>query len=151
MNTISDKDLDILIIRNQLYEQRIKDEIEDLENKKKSIVENKQEESEDYLNISNRSEYLNNILKTKEEKTNNQNIETLINQKSEIVVNNEFKKTWGRMNINCKRIKVQEYCDLNNIEESLKNQYLKMIDEKQLKTKNVKYDQEKQQIIEIKI
>lgn len=151
MNTISDKDLDILIIRNQLYEQRIKDEIEDLENKKKSIVENKQEESEDYLNISSRLEYLNNILKTKEEKTNNQNIETLINQKSEIIVNNEFKKTWGRMNINCKRIKVQEYCDLNNIEESLKNQYLKMIDEKQLKTKNVKYDQEKQQIIEIKI
>lgn len=151
MNTISDKDLDILIIRNQLYEQRIKDEIEDLENKKKSIVENKQEESEDYQNISSRLEYLNNILKTKEEKVNNQNIETLINQKSEVVVNNEFKKTWGRMNINCKRIKVQEYCDLNNIEESLRNQYLKMVDEKQLKTKNVKYDQKKQQIIEIKI
>lgn len=151
MNTISDKDLDILIIRNQLYEQRIKNEIEDLENKKKSIVENKQEESEDYQNISSRLEYLNNILKTKEEKVNNQNIETLINQKSEVVVNNEFKKTWGRMNINCKRIKVQEYCDLNNIEESLRNQYLKMVDEKQLKTKNVKYDQKKQQIIEIKI
>lgn len=150
MNTISDKDLDILIFRNLLYESRIKDEIEDLENKKKSLNENHQEESEDYKNISDRFEYLNNILKVKEI-IENQDIESLINQKSEVIVNNEFKKTWGRMNINCKKMKVNEYCDLNKIDDNLRNQYLKLVDEKQLKTKNVKYDQEKQQIIEIKI
>ena len=55
------------------------------------------------------------------------------------------------MNINYKRIKINEFCDENKIDDETRNKYLKLLEEKQLKTKNVKYDSEEMKIKEIKI
>ena len=125
MNSISDKNFDILIIKDQLYIKRIKDEIEYYE---KQIKENDNQENK----------LDNNINKILEEKTNDNLIK-------------EYKKTWGRMNINYKRIKINEFCDENKIDDETRNKYLKLLEEKQLKTKNVKYDSEEMKIKEIKI
>lgn len=142
MITISDKELDILIFRDKIYNQRIKDEIEDLENKKK--VNGETEEIKERLN------YLNNIISSNEVKDINSITETIEN--NDLKANKEeFKKTWGRMNKVHKRIKVLEYCETHKIDDKTKEEYLKLLDERQLKTKNVIYDQEKQEIKEIKI
>ena len=145
MNSISDKNFDILIIKDQLYIKRIKDEIEYYE---KQIKENDNQE------IKERLTYLNNIIKhyqdEKENKLDN-NINKILEEKTNDNLIKEYKKTWGRMNINYKRIKINEFCDENKIDNETINKYLKLLEEKQLKTKNVKYDSEEMKIKEIKI
>lgn len=142
MISISDKELDILIFRDNIYNQRIKDEIEDLEYKKKANGETEE--------IKERLNYLNNIISSNEVKDINCITETIEN--NDLKANKEeFKKTWGRMNKVHKRIKVLEYCETHKVDDKLKEEYLKLLDERQLKTKNVIYDQEKQEIKEIKI
>lgn len=145
MNSISDKNFDILIIKDQLYIKRIKDEIEYYE---KQIKENNNQE------IKERLTYLNNIIKhyqdEKENKLDN-NINKILEEKTNDNLIKEYKKTWGRMNINYKRIKINEFCDENKIDTETRNKYLKLLEEKQLKTKNVNYDSEKMKIKEIKI
>ena len=145
MNSISDKNFDILIIKDQLYIKRIKDEIEYYE---KQIKENDNQE------IKERLTYLNNIIKhyqdEKENKLDN-NINKILEEKTNDNLIKEYKKTWGRMNINYKRIKINEFCDENKIDDETRNKYLKLLEEKQLKTKNVKYDSSLMKIIEIKI
>ena len=100
MNSISDKNFDILIIKDQLYIKRIKDEIEYYE---KQIKENDNQE------IKERLTYLNNIIKhyqdEKENKLDN-NINKILEEKTNDNLIKEYKKTWGRMNINYKRIKI---------------------------------------------
>ena len=145
MNSISDKNFDILIIKDQLYIKRIKDEIEYYE---KQIKENDNQE------IKERLTYLNNIIKhyqdEKENKLDN-NMNKILEEKTNDNLIKEYKKTWGRMNINYKRIKINEFCDENNVDDETRNKYLKLLEEKQLKTKNVKYDNEEMKIKEIKI
>lgn len=142
MISICDKELDILIFRDNIYNQRIKDEIEDLENKKQANSETEE--------IKERLNYLNNIISSTEVKDIKNIIETIEN--NDLKANSEeFKKTWGRMNKIHKRIKVLEYCETHKVDDKIKEQYLKLLNERQLKTKNVIYDQEKQEIKEIKI
>ena len=145
MNSISDKNFDILIIKDQLYIKRIKDEIEYYE---KQIKENDNQE------IKERLTYLNNIIKhyqdEKENKLDN-NINKILEEKTNDNLIKEYKKTWGRMNINYKRIKINEFCDEKKKDNETRNKYLKLLEEKQLKTKNVKYDSEEMKIKEIKI
>lgn len=145
MNSISDKNFDILIIKDQLYIKRINDEIEYYE---KLLKENDNQE------IKERLVYLNNIIKhyrdEKENKFDN-NINKILEEKTNDNLIKEYKKTWGRMNINYKRVKINEFCDENKINDELRNKYLKLLEEKQLKTKNVKYDNEEMKIKEIKI
>lgn len=144
MNSISDKNFDILVIKDQLYFKRIQDEIEYYEKQK----ENDNEE------IKERLTYLHNVLKhyqdEKENKLDN-NINKILEEKTNDNLIKEYKKTWGRMNINYKRIKINEFCDENKIDDETRNKYLKLLEEKQLKTKNVKYDSEEMKIKEIKI
>lgn len=144
MNSISDKNFDILVIKDQLYFKRIQDEIEYYEKQK----ENDNEE------IKERLTYLHNVLKhyqdEKENKLDN-NINKILEEKTNDNLIKEYKKTWGRMNINYKRIKVNEFCDENKVDDETRNKYLKLLEEKQLKTKNVKYDSEEMKIKEIKI
>lgn len=144
MNSISDKNFDILVIKDQLYFKRIQDEIEYYEKQK----ENDNEE------IKERLTYLHNVLKhyqdEKENKLDN-NINKILEEKTNDNLIKEYKKTWGRMNINYKRIKVNEFCDENKVDDEIRNKYLKLLEEKQLKTKNVKYDSEEMKIKEIKI
>lgn len=142
MISICDKELDILIFRDNIYNQRIKDEIEDLENKKQANSETEE--------IKERLNYLNNIISSTEVKDIKNITETIEN--NDLKANSEeFKKTWGRMNKVHKRIKVLEYCETHKVDDKIKEQYLKLLNERQLKTKNVIYDQEKQEIKEIKI
>lgn len=142
MISICDKELDILIFRDNIYNQRIKDEIEDLENKKQANSETEE--------IKERLNYLNNIISSTEVKDIKNITETIEN--NDLKANSEeFKKTWGRMNKVHKRIKVLEYCETHKVDDKIKDQYLKLLNERQLKTKNVIYDQEKQEIKEIKI
>lgn len=142
MNTISDKTFDILIFRHDLYLKRINDELEYLK---------QQEETEE---IKQRIQFLNDtILKYKheeEEKTGN-TVDKIIEEKTSINLDKEFKKTWGRMNIAFKKIKVEEFCNEHNIDVDTRLKYLHLLEEKQLKTKNVKYDSSLMKIIEIKI
>lgn len=142
MISICDKELDILIFRDNIYNQRIKDEIEDLEIKKQANSETEE--------IKERLNYLNNIISSSEVKDIKNITETIDN--NDLKANSEeFKKTWGRMNKVHKRIKVLEYCETHKVDDKIKDQYLKLLNERQLKTKNVIYDQEKQEIKEIKI
>ena len=55
------------------------------------------------------------------------------------------------MNIAFKKIKVEEFCNEHNIDVDTRLKYLHLLEEKQLKTKNVKYDSSLMKIIEIKI
>ena len=132
MNSISDKNFDILIIKDQLYIKRIKDEIEYYE---KQIKENDNQE------IKERLTYLNNIIKhyqdEKENKLDN-NINKILEEKTNDNLIKEYKKTWGRMNINYKRIKINEFCDENKISDNLRNKYLKLLDNEEMKIKEIK-------------
>lgn len=145
MNSISDKNFDILIFRDQLYIKRIKDEIAYYE---------KQIDISDDSTIKERLVYLNNIIShyqsEKDSKVCN-NVDQILDEKTNDNLIKEYKKTWGRMNINYKRIKLNEFCDENKISNDLRNKYLKLLDDKQLKTKNVKYDNIAMKIIEINI
>lgn len=142
MNTISDKTFDILVFKHNLYLQRINDEIDYIKKQEKS------EENESRIKYL--EEVLNNYNNEEKEKVGC-DVNKILTEKTSSNLNNEFKKTWGRMNIAFKKVKLNEYCDENKIELDIRMKYLRLLDEKQLKTKNVKYDNEKMKIIEIKI
>ena len=97
---------------------------------------------------------MNNIIKhyqdEKENKLDN-NINKILEEKTNDNLIKEYKKTWGRMNINYKKIKVEEFCNEHKIDVDTRLKYLHLLEEKQLKTKNVKYDNEEMKIKEIKI
>ena len=142
MNTISDKTFDILVFSHDLYIKRINDELEYLK---------QQTETDD---IKSRIEFLESIVKKyqekEEEKTGN-NIDKILEEKTTLNADKAFKKTWGRMNIAFKKIKLEEFCKEHKINTDTKIKYFQLLEEKQLKTKNVKYDCTLMKIIEIKI
>lgn len=138
MISISDKNLNLVDIKNNFYKQRINNEIDYLNTLEKT------EENE------KRKTYLLSVLDSYENKTEIKKEETF-NQDLNSMSEKEFKKSWVRMAIPHKIIKIEEYCKEKGIDEETKNKYIQMAQEKKLKTKNVQYDNKICKIIKIDV
>lgn len=138
MISISDKNLNLVDIKNNFYKQRINNEIDYLNTLEKT------EENE------KRKTYLLSVLDSYENKTEIKKEETF-NQDLNSISEKEFKKSWVRMAIPHKIIKIVEYCKEKGIDEETKNKYIQMAQEKKLKTKNVQYDNKICKIIKIDV
>lgn len=138
MISISDKNLNLVDIKNNFYKQRINNEIDYLNTLEKT------EENE------KRKTYLLSVLDSYENKIEIKKEETF-NQDLNSISEKEFKKSWVRMAIPHKIIKIEEYCKEKGIDEETKNKYIQMAQEKKLKTKNVQYDNKICKIIKIDV
>lgn len=138
MISISDKNLNLVDIKNNFYKQRINNEIDYLNTLEKTDENEK------------RKAYLLSVLGSYENKTEIKKEETF-NQDLNSISEKEFKKSWVRMAIPHKIIKIEEYCKEKGIDEETKNKYIQMAQEKKLKTKNVQYDNKICKIIKIEV
>lgn len=138
MISISDKNLNLVDIKNNFYKQRINNEIDYLNTLEKTDENEK------------RKAYLLSVLGSYENKTEIKKEETF-NQDLNSISEKEFKKSWVRMAIPHKIIKIEEYCKEKGINEETKNKYVQMAQEKKLKTKNVQYDNKICKIIKIDV
>lgn len=138
MISISDKNLNLVDIKNNFYKQRINNEIDYLNTLEKTDENEK------------RKAYLLSVLGSYENKTEIKKEETF-NQDLNSISEKEFKKSWVRMAIPHKIIKIEEYCKEKGIDEKTKNKYIQMAQEKKLKTKNVQYDNKICKIIKIEV
>lgn len=127
MISISDRNLNLINIKSELYKQRLNNEINYL---------NSLETTEDN---DKRKDYLKSVLDSTEINTTAKKDE-MINDEMRQISEKEFKKCWVRMAIPYKIIKVEEYCKEKDIDDETKNKYIEMVKEKKLKTKNVEYD-----------
>ena len=138
MISISDKNLNLVDIKNNFYKQRINNEIDYLNTLEKTDENEK------------RKAYLLSVLGSYENKTEIKKEETF-NQDLNSISEKEFKKSWVRMAIPHKIIKIEEYCKEKGINEETKNKYVQMAQEKKFKTKNVQYDNKICKIIKIDV
>lgn len=138
MISISDKNLNLVDIKNNFYKQRINNEIDYLNTLEKTDENEK------------RKAYLLSVLGSYENKTEIKK-EEIFNQDLNSISEKEFKKSWVRMAIPHKIIKIEEYCKEKGIDEETKNKYIQMAQEKKLKTKNVQYDNKIRKIIKIDV
>ena len=127
MISISDRNLNLINIKSELYKQRLNNEINYLNSLETTEDNNKRK---DYLKSALDSTEINTAAKKDE----------MINDEMRQISEKEFKKCWVRMAIPYKIIKVEEYCKEKDIDDETKNKYIEMVKEKKLKTKNVDYD-----------
>lgn len=127
MISISDRNLNLINIKSELYKQRLNNEINYLNSLEITEDNNK------------RKDYLKSVLDSTEINTAAKKDE-MINDEMRQISEKEFKKCWVRMAIPYKIIKVEEYCKEKDIDDETKNKYIEMVKEKKLKTKNVEYD-----------
>lgn len=152
MISISDKNLNLVDIKNNFYKQRINNEIDYLNTLEKTDENEENVKHSPHLASldEKRKAYLLSVLCSYENKTEIKKEETF-NQDLNSISEKEFKKSWVRMAIPHKIIKIEEYCKEKGIDEETKNKYIQMAQEKKLKTKNVQYDNKICKIIKIEV
>lgn len=152
MISISDKNLNLVDIKNNFYKQRINNEIDYLNTLEKTDENGENVSHSPHLASldEKRKAYLLSVLGSYENKIEIKKEETF-NQDLNSISEKEFKKSWVRMAIPHKIIKIEEYCKEKGIDEETENKYIQMAQEKKLKTKNVQYDNKICKIIKIEV